>query len=227
MSLSGQFARAAASAVTQDLERNVSQAIGKPLGGLTGVPPRAPGHSEINWVDFNYPPLLRLIHYNLDELPSTLTGMVRCFIVSFKLTTFSCILNLIDNIIIVLSLKAPGRWLIQSALHLLLLPAAALGVFYSGYRGLAEPDSTLAFRFKVGQPLLAAVYLLMAVAPWGSINGFAQLEDTEGSVVWTVMIIVESIIWALNFALACWNTVRAQKYDIYGIGLPTTGGSRF
>jgi len=213
--------------MASDVGRGVSQAIGKPLGGLGGAPP---SHSEINWVDFNYPPLLRLIHFNLDELPSSLTGLVRCFNISFQLTTFTCVLNVISTSIIVMSTEAPPRWLLQSALHLLLLPAAALAVFYGGYRGLAEPDPQLAFRFKVSQPALAFAYLLLGIVPWGCANGLAQLGEmkdyTEGSVFWVVVIIAESSLWLANATLAGSNVVRAHHYDLYGSG-PSTPGTSF
>eukprot|EP00442_Polarella_glacialis_P008010 CAMPEP_0115056158 /NCGR_PEP_ID=MMETSP0227-20121206/5037_1 /TAXON_ID=89957 /ORGANISM="Polarella glacialis, Strain CCMP 1383" /LENGTH=107 /DNA_ID=CAMNT_0002440799 /DNA_START=243 /DNA_END=563 /DNA_ORIENTATION=+ len=81
----------------------------------------------------------------------------------------------------------PIRWLLQSAIHLIVLPVVALGVFYSGYRGLAEPDSSLAWRFKVGQPILAFAYLLLGTVPWGSVNGLAKLGSTNGSVYWLVV----------------------------------------
>merc|ERR1712079_188122 len=133
------------------------------MGGLAAAAGRAPGHSDINWVDFNYPPLLRLIHYDLEELPSALIWIIRCFNISFQITTFACALNLLDTLIIVMSTKAPLRWLLQSMIHLVLLPVSALAVFYGGYRGLAEPDSKMAFRFKVGQPALGFCYLLLGL----------------------------------------------------------------
>uniref|UniRef100_A0A7S1RZ79 Uncharacterized protein n=1 Tax=Alexandrium catenella TaxID=2925 RepID=A0A7S1RZ79_ALECA len=224
MSLAGQLACAAGSSMAA----GVGQAIGKPLDGLVAA--RAPGHSEINWVDFNYPPLLRLVHFSLDELPSTLSGLVRCFNISFQMTALTCVLNVISTSIIVMSIKAPPRWLLQSALHLLLLPAAALAVFYGGYRGLAEPDSQLAFRFKVAQPALAFAYLLLGIVPWGCANGLAQLGEmkdyTDGSVFWVVVIIAESSLWLANATLAGSNVVRAHHHDLYGSS-PSAVGTSF
>mmetsp|Transcript_24418 Transcript_24418/g.57789 ORF Transcript_24418/g.57789 Transcript_24418/m.57789 type:complete len:230 (-) Transcript_24418:351-1040(-) len=229
MSLTGQLARAAAPSMAAEMSRSVGQAIGKPLGSL-GASAATPSHSEINWVDFNYPPLLRLIHFSLDELPSALSGLVRCFNISFQMAAFTCVLNLISTTIIVMSTEAPPRWLLQSALHLLLLPASALAVFYGGYRGLAEPDSQLAFRFKVAQPALAFAYLLLGLVPWGCANGLAQLgsmkEYSEGSIFWVVVIVAESSLWLANAALAGSNAVRAHRYDAYGSG-PSTSGTRF
>merc|ERR1719254_178216 len=116
--------------------------------------------------------------------------------------------------------------MIQSLIHLLLLPTIALAVFYAGYRGLADSDSSLVFRFKIGQPLLAGLYLLLALLPLGCINGLAQLgsiddhTNNKGSTVWTVFIIVESIFWAINAVIATFNAVRGHQFSEYGTTKP-------
>ncbi|CAE8722302.1 unnamed protein product [Polarella glacialis] len=213
-----------AGAVADDACRTVGNAIGKPLDGLTSN--RTPGHSEINWVEFNYPPLIRLIHFRLHELPSSLTGIIRCFNISFLLTVFTCFISFVNTLIIVTSMGEPIRWLLQSAIHLIVLPVVALGVFYSGYRGLAEPDSSLAWRFKVGQPILAFAYLLLGTVPWGSVNGLAKLGSTNGSVYWLVVIILESTLWLGNCGLAVLNSVASVRFDSYG-GSMASPGNRF
>merc|ERR1719456_1424994 len=113
----GAVAHVAAGAAQQQMSRGIEQAVGKASIGSSSPPgTRPPGHAEINWTNFNYPPLLRLIHYDLNELPTTLTGLARSLKISFQITTFTCCLNLFDNIIIVMSTKAPAKWLIQSLL---------------------------------------------------------------------------------------------------------------
>merc|ERR550537_1673460 len=122
MALTGGVVNLAASQAHKNVSKNVNQAIGN--ASLDSLSPgaRPPGHTEINWMNFNYPPLLRLIHYNLDELPTSLTGLVRCLEISFKITAFACCLNLLDTIIIVSTTEAPWKWVIQSLIHLMLLP---------------------------------------------------------------------------------------------------------
>jgi len=206
--------------------REVGQAIGKPMESMGVTNGRAPGHSEINWVDFNYPPGLRVIHYSADELPSSVSGMVRLFNLSYILTVLTCFLNFGDTIVLVLTTEAHAKWILQSALHLLLLPMAALGVFYSGYRGIAEPDATLAFRFKVGQPTLCVTYFFFTFVPFGCIHGLGQLGHVgeytgdQGSTYWTIVILVESALWFLNFVLSCVNVIRASRFDGFGVGGP-------
>merc|ERR1719183_1312774 len=120
--------------------------------------------------------------------------------------------------------------MIQSLLDLVLLPMVALAVFYAGYRGLAEPDATLAFRFKVGQPALCFVYLLFSILPLGCLNGLAQLgsmdQYAEDTGLWMVFILIESFLWLSNSVLAGCNAVRAQHYDAHGT-TNAVGSSRF
>jgi len=194
-----------------------------PLSSAGG---RAGGLNDINWVNFNYPPLLQLIHYNLEELPTTLTGIVRSFNFSFQITVVGCLINLIDTFFIAATTEAPWNWLLLSLIHLVLLPVAALFVFYSGYRGLAEPDSQLTTRFKIGQPILGFIYFLFGLVPYGCVNGLAKLGSyttyTDSSTFWLVIIILESILWLVNALLAGLNVVRAHRFDAYA-----TAGSHF
>merc|ERR1712060_167108 len=130
--------------------------------------------------------------------------------------------------IVVMSTKAPARWLLQSAIHMLLLPVGSLATFYSGYRGLAEPDSTLAFRFRIAQPILGFAYFLLGLVPWGCANGLAKLGEmgqyTDGSTFWTLIIIVESLLWLANALLAAVNSYRAHNFDVYeSAGVNTPG----
>lgn len=213
-----------ASSVGSSAARGVGQAIGKPIGSLS-----KPQHGDINWVNFNYPPLICLIHWDSSELPSSLTNLVCCFNYSFVITCFACSLNLLNMIIIVSSTRAPVRWIIESVLHLVMLPPAALAVFYSGYRGLAEPDGQLTWRFKALQPILAFTYLLLAVVPWGCANGLAKLgrvgEFTDGFVYWTIVIFVESALWLMNACLAGTNAVRCHHFDPHCIGAGGLGNT--
>eukprot|EP00747_Dinoflagellata_sp_TGD_P207468 gnl/TRDRNA2_/TRDRNA2_81039_c0_seq3.p1 gnl/TRDRNA2_/TRDRNA2_81039_c0~~gnl/TRDRNA2_/TRDRNA2_81039_c0_seq3.p1 ORF type:complete len:229 (-),score=27.55 gnl/TRDRNA2_/TRDRNA2_81039_c0_seq3:174-860(-) len=227
-----------ASAYSTSVAATAGQAIGKSTVGSLGLglpsassTANAPAHGEINWLAFNYPPLLNLIHYDLDELPSHITGMVRLFNAAFVLTCVVCVVNFMDTFIIVVSTTAPGRWVIQSLLHCLLLPTASLWTFYTGYRGIATPDSQLIARYKVAQSVLAFLYLLMALVPWGCINGLAQLggmsQYTTGSTFWMLAIIVESAGWLAVSAIATVNSIRVFKFDAYGGGAQLGNGNRF
>mmetsp|Transcript_50109 Transcript_50109/g.92480 ORF Transcript_50109/g.92480 Transcript_50109/m.92480 type:complete len:218 (-) Transcript_50109:87-740(-) len=204
----------AASAIKQDISRNVNQAIGKPFDGLTSAGSRGPGHSDINWHDFNYPPLLQLIHYDLEELPSHLCGIVRLQNACFVVTTVLCVVGVISTLIIMMITDADWKWLFQSLLHLVILPPVSLAIFYAGYRGLVEPDANLLFRFKVSQFVASVVYLLLGVLPIGA-KGLFMLGDASKSLFWMIVIIIESCLWLVNCFLAGWSFYQAYTYDAF------------
>lgn len=73
--------------------------------------------SKINWDDFNYPPLLKVIHYDITEVdPEVRTG-VRAMWLSHVLIFVEGILNLINNIAIVAA-GGPGVRILYSIMFL-------------------------------------------------------------------------------------------------------------
>lgn len=55
--------------------------------------------SKINWNDFNYPPLIKVIHYNPSELMSPHLGVARLLWLSFVMVFVVSWINLLNNII--------------------------------------------------------------------------------------------------------------------------------
>eukprot|EP00922_Rhytidocystis_sp_ex-Travisia-forbesii_P027758 GHVS01040747.1.p1 GENE.GHVS01040747.1~~GHVS01040747.1.p1 ORF type:complete len:105 (+),score=12.21 GHVS01040747.1:69-383(+) len=58
------------------------------------------GAVQIDWTHFNYPPLLRIIHFDLKELPTTVVNIVRVVHYTFLLTVVTLVLNIIDSFVI-------------------------------------------------------------------------------------------------------------------------------
>lgn len=186
---------------------------------------------DINWNDFNYPPVVRLIHYNVKELPESLQGAVHCLHLGFIVVCVACWINLLDTLIIVPGGGQPAAWLIQSMLHLVMLPSFALGTFYIGYRGLAEPNAPLVARYKWTQLLLVFIFLIFSIVSSGCINGFWRLQTVHTALgfasFWTVATLVESLLWLLaaglalaGFILVPRRSAQAQSEANSTAGLP-------
>mmetsp|Transcript_137121 Transcript_137121/g.356268 ORF Transcript_137121/g.356268 Transcript_137121/m.356268 type:complete len:129 (+) Transcript_137121:1-387(+) len=108
------------------------------------------------------------------------------------------------------------QWLVQSALHVLLLPPAALGAFYLGYRGLAAPEPLLAYRFQYAQLGLGAVSVLLALFPYKCVNGVIRLAflSAQGMEVFQIVAtLMESCLWTLNACLAVLNWAQVRRYS--------------
>jgi hypothetical protein len=64
----------------------------------TMTPSKGP---KINWEDFNYPPLIKLIHFDLSEIEESKVTIVRFLWFSHLLIFAYSILNIINNIAVV------------------------------------------------------------------------------------------------------------------------------
>lgn len=53
--------------------------------------------SNINWEDLNFPPILKLFHFSLQELSGTVRTTVLKFYISFLIICFICLVNSINN----------------------------------------------------------------------------------------------------------------------------------
>merc|ERR1712129_47993 len=156
------------------------------------------------------------------------------FEASFRITVLACVINFFDTAVIVIATRAPAKWVFQSMLHLILLPTASLATFYCGYRGLVEPDATLASRFKLAQPVLGLTYFFLGILPFGCAHGLAELGlvssytwGDKGSYFWKVVIFIESALWLGNAGLAAANTFRCHSFDQLGGGALGSPSSRF
>jgi hypothetical protein len=83
---------------------------------------------KINWEDFNYPPLLKVIHYDITEVPAEKRLTVRFMWLSHVLIFVEGILNLINSIAIVAS-AGQGIRILYSVMFLFsFVPLAAYPV---------------------------------------------------------------------------------------------------
>jgi len=219
----GHVAPAAVKQVSHDI---VGKTIG--CGNAWNLPSKAPRRVAIEWEDFNYPPALRLIHFKITELPKSLQYTARYLNMVFLLTTFVCVLNLVDSVAASywavqmgdISFMFSIRIVMQSSLHAILIPMAALLTFYVGYRGIAVPDGVLVARFQIAQVVLGIVSINFALWPVGCVNGLARLlfvspePDGLGLLV-GISTIIESSLWVANFLLAIINVVRVRRVNVY------------
>lgn len=178
---------------------------------------------EINWHDYNYPPGLRLIHYDPEELPSVIVGMTWRMKINFELTASVLIMNMLNTFIIMITEGLSIKVWIYSILNLLILGGAALFVFYQGYRGLAMSSSGLLTQYKAMQVVSLIFLFIFAIFPWGPINGWGRFgtdayEHAGGKTWWGICTVVEASIFTVNFALGLMVLLQVQNYNVYAAG---------
>eukprot|EP00449_Zooxanthella_nutricula_P002001 CAMPEP_0198509724 /NCGR_PEP_ID=MMETSP1462-20131121/13739_1 /TAXON_ID=1333877 /ORGANISM="Brandtodinium nutriculum, Strain RCC3387" /LENGTH=240 /DNA_ID=CAMNT_0044239035 /DNA_START=43 /DNA_END=765 /DNA_ORIENTATION=+ len=198
------------------------QAMGQALPQLH-VRAQGPG-VEIRWEDYNYPPVLELIHFDVTELQYKLRKVVRLLNFGFVLMSCTCLLNFTDSLmlnVVADTDKFRTRWVLQSFLQAAVLPPAAFVTFYLGYRGLAVPDPILVHRYQLAQIALGLISVLFALVPYDCVNGLLTLatdkpysSDGQANVFWIIAIAVESFLWMLNAALALLNVVQVRRMNV-------------
>eukprot|EP00920_Eleutheroschizon_duboscqi_P036798 GHVT01088403.1.p1 GENE.GHVT01088403.1~~GHVT01088403.1.p1 ORF type:complete len:128 (-),score=22.47 GHVT01088403.1:711-1094(-) len=92
--------------------------IQQPQGGQ-------PAQNAIEWTNFNYPPLLRIFHYDPSELPTPVTRVCHALHGAAILAAVTLILNFIDNIVIGIG-GAPKIWILYSLLNFIIVVPFAL-----------------------------------------------------------------------------------------------------
>lgn len=111
----------------------------------------------INWSNLNYPPLLKVVHYDVNELHEDVQPTVRLINLIWLLHCAVMLLNLVDNALIAFFL--PSTWLraLYSALNVCIFPTASMFVFYTGYKSIARAEDSRMKKFMVFQGLLVSL----------------------------------------------------------------------
>eukprot|EP00316_Scyphosphaera_apsteinii_P013397 CAMPEP_0119341370 /NCGR_PEP_ID=MMETSP1333-20130426/102207_1 /TAXON_ID=418940 /ORGANISM="Scyphosphaera apsteinii, Strain RCC1455" /LENGTH=217 /DNA_ID=CAMNT_0007353313 /DNA_START=69 /DNA_END=722 /DNA_ORIENTATION=+ len=188
---------------------------------LSELPP------SMNWEDFNYPPMLRMWHYDPAELDLSPRFIARVMHAAFLLPVFTLVLNLAFTVVLIALGQMEVINAMFSCFNLLIGFAAGLWVFMSGYKGIAARKSRMQFRYVICWGMLTAVmgaFSLLAVA---NLNGWVRVahlmqqrawsRDTtnRAQTIWLVAAICEASLWSSCFVLSAyaWYTVLRVYRD--------------
>jgi len=192
-----------------------SHAGKKAYAGVSSQLGRAAGrgkYSHIQWENYNYPPCMKLIHYDLDEIEEPTRTYVQRLNISLVLTFFGCLLNLINNIVWCI-MGIGGPRVVYSFFNILLFPPLGLYAFYKGFRSLIDLQDQRSY-YKIGQWVLLVIWLLAAVTTMGSFNGALSLTALyDRSIISGVLGSIEVAINTLNLLLSIFNLHTMNKLD--------------
>ncbi|KAF4662657.1 hypothetical protein FOL47_006141 [Perkinsus chesapeaki] len=167
----------------------------------------------IDWCDFNYPPFLNIIHFDLGDVPQgEVRESARLCHVTLKATFALFALNIVDTIVVVAFFEhAEKVRLLYAILNAVIFGSLAFYGFYQGIRGLAEATTDNLDAFRFAQTLMTIIMICFATVPCGSIEGFMSdaMLDRQTSGFWFVSAIIESIGWSLNAILSFYITSKA------------------
>eukprot|EP00192_Tetraselmis_astigmatica_P018864 CAMPEP_0117696202 /NCGR_PEP_ID=MMETSP0804-20121206/28551_1 /TAXON_ID=1074897 /ORGANISM="Tetraselmis astigmatica, Strain CCMP880" /LENGTH=237 /DNA_ID=CAMNT_0005510333 /DNA_START=254 /DNA_END=967 /DNA_ORIENTATION=+ len=114
---------------------------------------------QVNWEDYNYPPLLRIIHYQLSDVEDPV-GRSAVFWAHFNhnAVCVALLLNVMGNSILA-GFRVPGKRVavLYSIFNLVLISMLGLYSFYHCYKGIATQNRRLCRRFYMSYTLLMIV----------------------------------------------------------------------
>lgn len=207
-----------------------------------GLPERGGGQSMnidqerdgINWHDYNYPPVLNLMHYDKEELPTAIENITKFQKLFFEIVVVACGLNLADNIILVFAEQnekvLPMVRILYSMLNCIIFPPGALFIFHQGYKGLAISSASLLTQYKVIQAIGAFVMFFFMCFHFFSLNGLStfwtpQYKAAKMKTLWSIIIVAESLIHGGNLANAIGCLVQVQNFNPYATQTRNPGTS--
>ncbi|CAD8195552.1 unnamed protein product [Paramecium octaurelia] len=129
---------------------------------------------KIDWNDFNYPPLIKVIHYNIEEVQPEYRLVVRSLWLSSILIVAYTLLNIIDN-----SIQAgygnDGIRILYSFMFMFSFNPIQFFIFYRGYKGVVS-DPYLLVLYKWVQIILILCWITFSIVDILGFNGFVVLS---------------------------------------------------
>jgi len=169
----------------------------------------------IDWADLNYPPLIRLFHFNILELKHPEEHRISKF-AQWLFIYQNCvfIFNLIVNIVLTAgSVPSAGYGIAISILMLILLFALGMFTHMWCYRSFALESAYSMIVYMIAQILLCIAYILFSIISGSNFEGFTnwvRASTKAGPYVgisdfWKATTIIESVLWlaAAGFGITC------------------------
>ena len=202
----------------------INSSVTKAVGGnvvrnaVNDARSRLPGgtiNPNIKWENYNYPPLLKLIHYDLSELEDPVTrSLVRKLNLTFVLVFIVSIINFINSIAQTAS-GHNGLRILYSVLNFFIFVPIALYGFYKGYRGITYTRRELRFYWVVAFIEVVA-FMVFSIISGGNYNGWTRVAFLfgEGDVFQGILAIIESLIYLGNCLLVAFCAYRIREFSL-------------
>eukprot|EP00742_Colponemidia_sp_Colp-10_P001085 GILJ01001175.1.p1 GENE.GILJ01001175.1~~GILJ01001175.1.p1 ORF type:complete len:227 (+),score=20.82 GILJ01001175.1:47-727(+) len=205
-----------AASLARGFASNAASSIGSSLGSMVKGSGGGSGGSnepQIDWENFNYPPKLRIIHYDPKELQQPVKGIVLKMNWCFKIFVFTLAWNILACII----LGAGGYQAISifyAILDFVIGSCFGLYTFYTGYKGIAtRPISPSMLRkYTILQSILVVVMFIFSIVGDGPLHGWTLInKDVSGFASATA--VMESIALTIAYLLGIYCVVKVNTFD--------------
>eukprot|EP01066_Platyproteum_vivax_P010681 Platyproteum_vivax@DN4810_c0_g1_i1.p1 len=195
-----------------------------------------PNQPQIDWENYNYPPGLRLVHYDPKELPAGPCRTAKLMNFSWLLTFVLLLWNLVATIVLAAAGVAPIN-VLYAVLNLVILPVVHGVAFYLGYKGIARDSPSARNRYSIVTVALLVFFLFIAIVHFGSFNGFVRLyflfksppvyEISAGMRgFWIFTTVFESSGWVVQCGLLIYTNIKVFAFHPSDLQTTTNSGGR-
>ncbi|PFH33673.1 hypothetical protein BESB_078890 [Besnoitia besnoiti] len=178
---------------------------------------------SINWNDLNYPPGIRLVHFDPDELPTDVARLARVLHWMFLLAFVELLINVTHTVVLVIG-GMPATRVGYAILDAVILAPSFGTTFYQGYVALVSSDDKTKRRYFFCQAICLIISLFFAVSPLGATNGLAALSSLHQRVrryqlskgmkaFWIYAVSLESTFWITVFCLGVWGLAGVKRFN--------------
>ena len=194
----------------------MKQAASSQIGSIKSSLKGQSNANAIKWDDFNYPPVLRIIHYSSEELPDPAKGLSKRIHASFLILVLTLLINLV-NCIVQVAQGAEGIMIFYSVLNILIFTPLGMFTFYRGYRGLASDIYLLKF-YKLVQGVLVILFIIFSIIAAGAFNGWLRVKNRFGAEEYFtgILSVIESVLYSINALLAISCIISVHNYKERG-----------
>ncbi|KAL4499801.1 hypothetical protein ABPG72_015150 [Tetrahymena utriculariae] len=165
----------------------------------------ASSKSGIKWTDFNYPPLIKIIHYDRSELQDPHKKIATLLWLGHILILIISIINFINNCV-----QGVGfRIGLSVAFFILFNPFEGI-CFYQGLLAFLDNDSKFKI-YKILSVLLGLFYIAFMIGDFGNFNGFVRIKDVDAFP--KALCVIESIFFFVVIIIHFYCTYKAHKWE--------------
>ncbi len=191
------------------------------------------------WDNYNWPPLLKLVHIDQSELKGTTATTGKAIFALSHSIFIPLIMNLVFCILLVPFYILDLQILIQLAsvlcatINLCVIPVWGFANYYFAFRALLAHSMKHCIAYIVSQGLMCVFFAWMAFGCFFNSNGLLRLVTIVVSVafghsgtwyswlwgvslflVWTVIVLIETVVWIgyIVFSAFCMARVFQQSY---------------
>ncbi|KAK2195083.1 hypothetical protein BdWA1_003383 [Babesia duncani] len=168
---------------------------------------------DINWDYMNYPKLLNVLHYEVEDIDIEYQKILKASHTSSYMAYTTLLINFISAIVLSAHHVLPWN-LLYSFLDVIILVPIICGTFYLSYMALAVRTKNYIIIYTICQVFLCFGFLFLSIVNFGPINGIMRIVKpglsslNKGVVIsdgvkayWIATSCIESVMYLISCGL--------------------------